>query len=31
MTLEIAKEEILTFEIFAQISCDNCVANDLSL
>lgn len=28
MTLDEAKEEIPTFEIYAQMSCDNCTAND---
>ena len=28
MTLEEAKEEIPTFEIFAKMFCDSCIAND---
>lgn len=28
MTLEEVKEEIPTFEIYAKISCNNCIAND---
>ena len=28
MTIEEVKEEIPTFEVFAKICCDNCIAND---